>query len=277
MTEKAPNSRRNLDIAITRKFGQDGNLYDVRTLIANTIIGQILPDGGVKGGSSLKLRYGDIGTRFTTDLDAARAEELDAYIAQLEVALENGWNGFSGRVVAKEPAKPKNVPGEYIMLPFDIKLEYNNAAWLTVQFELGHDEIGDTDDPDYAISPDIVAIFEQLGFPAPKPIALIPISYQIAQKLHAVSAINNERAHDLIDLQLIIKNEKVDYAKTREVCQRLFESRKLQEWPPVIKKYENWDVLYHEQLRNLDVLQTADEAVEWANDLVLHVNFGLVN
>jgi len=242
--------------------------------MANTIIGQLLPDGAVKGGSSLKLRYGDKCTRFTTDLDAARAGELDTYVARLEVALEKGWNGFTGRVLPKEPAKPKSVPGEYIMLPFDIKLEYKNAAWLTVRFELGHDEVGDTDDPDYSISSDIIDVFKQLGFPAPEPIALMPIPHQIAQKLHAVSAANSERAHDLIDLQLIIKHEDVDYAKTRDTCQRLFKSRKQQPWPPTIIKGENWAVLYNDQLRNLDVLKTVDEAVIWVNELILRINTG---
>ena len=45
MSEKIPNSRRNLDISIDRIFGADGNQLQVRTLIANTIIGQLLPKG----------------------------------------------------------------------------------------------------------------------------------------------------------------------------------------------------------------------------------------
>lgn len=128
------------------------------------MIGLLLPDGVVKGGSSLKLRYGDKETRYTTDLDATRAEELDAYIRKLDDALREGWNGFTGRVVSRQPARPKNVPGEYIMQPFDIKLEYNHASWVTVQFELGHDEIGGTDKPDFWIAPEIVTMFEELGF-----------------------------------------------------------------------------------------------------------------
>lgn len=33
----------------------------------------MLPDGSVKGGSAIKMRLGDGATRFTTDLDIARA------------------------------------------------------------------------------------------------------------------------------------------------------------------------------------------------------------
>ena len=59
MSENIPNSRRNLDIAIERVFGKDKNVLQIRTVIANTIVGQLLPKGVVKGGSALKLRYGD--------------------------------------------------------------------------------------------------------------------------------------------------------------------------------------------------------------------------
>ncbi|MGV8083716.1 MAG: nucleotidyl transferase AbiEii/AbiGii toxin family protein [Coriobacteriia bacterium] len=268
MAAKTPNSRRNLDIAIERLFGEADDPLRVRKIIANTIVGQLLPKGAIKGGSALKLRYGDKVTRFTRDLDAARAEELETFIQELDAALAEGWNGFTGKVVRLQPAKPKNVPGEYIMQPFEIKMAYNGKSWLTVQLELGHDEIGDTDNPGYSISPDIVAVFEQLDLPAPKPVALMPIPHQIAQKLHAVSGENSERAHDLIDLQLILKNEDVDYPKTKEACRRLFNSRKLQEWPPVVVQGEGWDALYEGKLEDLDVLQSVNEAVGWVNALI---------
>ncbi|MDR0852816.1 MAG: nucleotidyl transferase AbiEii/AbiGii toxin family protein [Clostridiales Family XIII bacterium] len=269
---KIPNSRRNLDIAIDRVLGSSANTLQVRTVLANTIIGQLLPSGAVKGGSSLKLRYGDNATRFTRDLDTARSEDLSVFLEKLEGALKEGWNGFTGRIVPKDPATPKNVPDEYIMQPFEIKVTYNGKSWVTVPLEIGHDEIGDTTDPDYLISEDIVNLFEQLGFPAPKPIALLPIHHQIAQKLHAVSGEGSERAHDLIDLQVIEKNEKINYALTKEACLRLFESRKMQSWPPTIVKGTNWESLYDAQLLGLDALPNVDEAINWTNALIRTIN-----
>ena len=91
MSINAPNSRRNLDIAIDRIFKDQANPIQVRTIIANTIIAQLLPNGAVKGGSSLRLRYGDKATRFTRDLDTARAEELDEFLLKLEAALQEGY------------------------------------------------------------------------------------------------------------------------------------------------------------------------------------------
>lgn len=268
MAMKIPNSRRNLDRAIQRIFAPTDNALQIRTTMANAIIGQILPDGVVKGGSSLKLRYGNELTRFTTDLDMVRATEHDAFIEKLTLALRVGWNGFTGTVIAREPAKPKDVPTEYVMQPFDIKMSYNGSPWLTVRLEVGHDEVGDTDDPDHWISPDIVAIFEKLGFPAPAPIALMPVTHQVAQKLHGVSEPGSERVHDLIDLQLIARNEEIDYAGTKKACQRLFRARRIQGWPPIVVEGEGWDKLYADQPKKLDVLPSVVEAVAWVNQLI---------
>lgn len=77
---KRPNSRRNLDIAIERVAGRGPAFVQARTLMADAVVAQMLPDGAVKGGSALKLRFGDAGTRFSEDLDTARASCIDEYI-----------------------------------------------------------------------------------------------------------------------------------------------------------------------------------------------------
>lgn len=78
--------------------------------MANVIVGQMLPEGVVKGGSSLKLRFGDATTRFTTDLDAARVGTMENFRTSMDEALREGWEGFAGRLVEKDPAHPKGVP-----------------------------------------------------------------------------------------------------------------------------------------------------------------------
>lgn len=265
---KKPNSRRNLDTAINRLETNSEAGLQIRSVIANTIVGQMLPEGVIKGGSSLKFRFGNISTRFTKDLDVARGIELDKYIDKLDESLKDGWEGFTGRIVKIDPPAPPNVPGEYIMQPFEVKLSYINKSWLTVPLEIGHDEIGDTKQPDYYISQDTIELFRQLGFADPKPIALVSVEHQIAQKLHALSSVSSERAHDLIDLQLLEKYEEINLVKLKEACQRLFASRKLQEWPPEIVKGEGWDTLYSSQLNDLDVLENVDDAVTWVNQFI---------
>jgi hypothetical protein len=41
---KVPNSKRNLDMALQRLYGAGANLVQVRMAMANTIVGQMLPD-----------------------------------------------------------------------------------------------------------------------------------------------------------------------------------------------------------------------------------------
>jgi hypothetical protein len=99
---KIPNSRRNLDLALERLHGRGRKAQQARTSMANAIVGQLLPRGVVKGGSALRLRYGYANTRFTTDLDAARDEDLEIFIDELAASLESGWNGFTGTITERE-------------------------------------------------------------------------------------------------------------------------------------------------------------------------------
>lgn len=47
-----PNSKRNLDMAIRRMGSTDEDYVRNRTVIANAVVGQMLPNGAVKGGSN---------------------------------------------------------------------------------------------------------------------------------------------------------------------------------------------------------------------------------
>lgn len=266
---KRPNSRANLDKAIDRLCAAGGDdPVRIKRLLASAIVGQMLPDGAAKGGNALKIRFGKDATRFSRDLDTARASSLEEYVSRLEDALDKGWNGFTGAVVPREPASPKGVPTAYIMQPFDIKLAYGGKSWMTLPLEVGHNEIGDANDPELVMPAEAAEILAGLGFPAPGPVPCMRLEHQVAQKLHAVSSPDSDRAHDLIDLQITVEKGGINYSKTKTTCMRLFEYRQEQLWPPIIEKGENWDSLYAEQAKGLNVLPTVDEAVSWANDLV---------
>ena len=140
---RPPNSKVNLDRAIQRLYGTGARFVEYRSIIANTIVGQFLPDGVVKGGSALKLRYGCQATRMTTDFDTAYRTNIDQFIEDVRKGLSVGWGDFTGEVVRRPPAKPVGIPAEYVMQPFDVKLKYRNAPWCTVNLEAGYDEIGD--------------------------------------------------------------------------------------------------------------------------------------
>lgn len=264
----APKSRRFLDIAIDKLGDKYGDPMRIRRAIASTVVAQMLPGGVIKGGSALKLRYGNKMTRFTKDVDAARDMDSLAYIEAFRTRLAAGWNGFTGRIVPQEPPHPEGVPECYIMEPFAVKLDYLTKPWLTVDFELGHNEIGDADVCDETLSEDIVKAFEELGFPKPTPVRLMTVEYQLAQKIHAATEPGNDRARDLVDIQVMVENSAVDYDKLKKLCERIFSYRKRHTWPARFFVGANWPEMYSEARGDIPALPTVEEAIAWANDFI---------
>jgi hypothetical protein len=235
----------------------------------------MLPPGVVKGGTAMKLRVGEAGSRFTPDLDVARAASLtlEVYLGELGDRLAEGWGGFTGTVTELDGPQPTGVPEEYVMQPFEIRLAYRSRHWLTVPFELGRDEIGSTSRVELRIADDIVEMFETLGLDRPAPIPLLAIDHQVAQKLHACTSVNpktggNERAHDLVDLQILEQEEEIDFAALGATAERLFAARRSHRWPPTVVAYDGWATIYAEAADGLEVIDNVDDAVEWANDFI---------
>lgn len=266
--DKRPSSRVNLDRAIMRLYGGDARYVEIRSIVANAVVGQFLTDGVVKGGSALRLRYGIQASRVTVDFDTARGGDVESFVASISEGLRNGWSGFSGEVVRRKAAAPKDVPEQYVMLPFDVKLKYMRQPWCTVRLEVGYDEIGDAREADEFISDEVRGIFRALCLEEPKPIPLMTLAHQVAQKLHGVSEPGSGRAHDLVDLQLIFARSSVDVREVRRIAERLFANRRRQPWPPKVEKGQGWDSLYSAAAGGLDVLPSCDEAVAWVNELV---------
>ena len=269
--DNPPNSKVNLDRAIQRIYGTGAKYVEIRSMIANTVVGQFLPEGVVKGGSALRLRYGLANTRVTVDFDTAHRNRLEDFIGTIASGLKAGWSGFSGDVVKREPARPRDVPAQYVMQPFDVKLHYRRRPWCTVRLEVGYDEIGDAQFADERISSDVLDIFKNLCLETPKPIPLMPLPHQVAQKLHGLSDPGGGRAHDLVDLQLIFAHDGIDLKETRRIAERLFANRRRQAWPPTVVKGDNWQTLYDDAKGLIDVLPSVDEAITWANALIARI------
>lgn len=272
----APNSRRNLDEAIKRLAARHGDLpLRIRDVLANTVVAQMLPECAVKGGSGIKLRLGDVGTRFTTDLDVARSNSLDSFEEALQERLRLGWEGFSGRSVRGRAAQPKGVPAQYVMQPFAIKLAYKSKPWCTVQLEVGHNEIGDADEVEYVLASDVSDMFVELGFPRPRPIPLMALHHQIAQKLHALTEPGSMRAHDLIDLQILSARTDLEFTRIRAACERLFVYRNMQPWPSFVHVAPGWCEAYEMQSYGLPVYSDIDDAIVWINELIAKISGSL--
>jgi hypothetical protein len=105
-------------------------------------------------------------------------------------------------------------------------------------------------------------------------VPLISLEHQIAQKLHGASGLSehNQRAHDLIDLQVMMQTEKIDLGTVLKICRRLFAQRRMQPWPTFIKARESWPEIYNAQKMNLNVLPTVEDAVAWTNRLIERID-----
>ncbi len=141
-----------------------------------------------------------------------------------------------------------------------------------MKLELGHNEIGDADDPVYHLADDIAQLFADAGLPDPAPIPLMRADHQNAQKLHACTDPGNERAHDLVDLQLLVAAEELDLVQVRATSVRLFNYRQAQPWPPTVVATPTWSGIYDEAATGLEVRANVAAAVDWANDFVSRID-----
>ena len=266
---KPPHNVAFLERAIRKSVDTDENGVRLRTMMANVIVGQFLDGAVMRGGGSLKLRYGGAIMRYTMDFDAARSVAESEFVERFTSRLAVGWNGFSGRLVKMPKAHPRNVPEAYVMQPFEVKLTYKDRAWCTVTLEVSYNEVGDADEFDLVpLNDELKATFANLGLAEPRPVPLMRIPHQIAQKLHGATDAKSIRAQDLIDLQLIMAHEAVDLCEVKQICERVFSNRKAQAWPPMLKVTDEWRMAYDKTKGGLDVLSSCDEACSWLNDLI---------
>lgn len=266
-----PPHRRSLEQRLRNTAGDGRAFTRVRTTMALVVVSQMLPDGAVKGGTAMAFRLG-MRARFTRDLDAGGIMSLETFTADLEDALASGWAGFTGRLIALAPPAPRGVPDAYVMRPFDVKLSYQGQSWCTIRFELGQIEIPDAEATTAVIAPELVALFTDVGLPAPNAVPVLAAEHQIAQKLHAVSSPGSDRARDLVDLQLLVRSDGLDPARAAEICRRTFAFRRSQPWPPAIEARPSWRELYAAAAEGLPALPTVDEAVGGVNDLITTID-----
>lgn len=235
-------------------------------IIANIIVGQMLPASAVRGGTGLKIRFGDLNTRASRDLDVAHLGDLQEFIEEFRNNLSIGWNGFTGQLLlSKKESNPKDIPLDYVTVTVYVKLQFQGSEWLRQEIDLGHDEIGDTLDPDLEIPDELADWFEISGLPRPSPIPVIKVHHQIAQKIHALASDPQERIHDLVDLQVIFDKFEVDQILTSETCKRLFKSRKTIGWPPFISALPNSETSYLDAADETKAKSNLVDAIAWLN------------
>jgi hypothetical protein len=219
----------------------------------------------VKGGSSLELRRGIADSRTSKDLDTVARLDVAEVHELLADAGEDGWEGFTAIFTAPEeidvpgmPVKPRR---------FVAKLSYHGQPFASVPIEVSMVEAGNTERFDAVVS-DALAL---VGVPASVTVPCMTVPWQIAQKLHACTAVlpapkTNDRAHDLVDLQLLeALLADAELQQTRHACVAVFEARAQQPWPPTIRPPSHWSAIYERALEGLDHLNLAETVAAAAN------------
>ena len=103
---KPPHNVIYLERALRAMAQTDDSLIRLRRTLANVIAGQFLDGAVMRGGGSLKLRYGEQATRYTLDFDASRKIGEEAFIERYNASLSVGWSLFSGRLVRAPKPRP---------------------------------------------------------------------------------------------------------------------------------------------------------------------------
>lgn len=219
----------------------------------------------VKGGVSLELRRGIAESRTSKDLDTVIRGDIDDVHDRLADAGTEGWEGFTTvftpPVAFEVPALASNA------YRFTAKVAYLRKPFVSVPIEVSPVEAGNADTYD-SVSSEALAL---VGLPNSGAVPCMTLPWQIAQKIHACTdpveePRTNDRAHDLVDLQLLealLADEPLD--KTRAACVAVFAARGKHGWPPSLVAFPHWRPIYTRALEGLEELGLAahvDAAVE---------------
>jgi hypothetical protein len=231
----------------------------VAQFAATLVDGQGAPLLLVKGGSSLELRRGIVDSRTSKDLDTVVRQDIAAVRDRLADAGEIGWEGFTAVFT---PPEEIEIPGLPIKARrFTAKLSYRGKPFASVPIEVSAVEAGNADQFD-ALTSEALAL---VGVTTDVTVPCMTLPWQIAHKVHAVSAVLpkpkvNDRAHDLVDLQLLeALIADADLSDTRSACCAVFEARAQHSWPPAVVVMPHWPPVYVCALEGLGHLDRVEK------------------
>jgi hypothetical protein len=211
------------------------------------------------------------------DLTIPNEMLADHFTVFLDRAFAHGWGPFTAVLGEADDYRPDHVPEAYVVRRYRASLSYGRdiKPWTTIAVEVGRDEVGGVRGASPLLDGGFIDLFRALGLPDPLPVPVFPIDYQVAQKLHACADTTrpNYRAHDLIDLQLLL--EKTPRSERRalllEAVVDTFRYRQTQ-WPVTVVRHPGWETIYAAALEGVTGVETdLDIAIAWANELITDI------
>jgi hypothetical protein len=213
----------------------------IQNELGNSILAQMLPGGVViKGGGSLALRYPPKEVRYTSDLDLVYKQSLDEFMSNFKENLEVGWGNFKGNLIDRGETESINMPYDKKMTPLNVKLTYKDKPFMTVEIDAVSQVFDEVDSAQIVRNSLGNSLFEEIVLPIPADSKLMSLENQLAQKIQALANPNQERSHDLIDIQTILTmdRENIDFKKFSVCLRREFKLNKIN-YPLNIEQISN--------------------------------------
>lgn len=120
----------------------------------------------------------------------------------------------------------------------EVKLFYRDRSWATLKLEVAQRESGKINAETVAAIP-----LDEFGLLGPEAVPCLSTRFQIAQKIHAVTAQfedrHNDRFRDLIDL-ILLRDISEDREAIRAACIEIFDVRAKHAWPPELVIQYGW-------------------------------------
>lgn len=279
--ESSPSNLRALRDRLTATAKREGVVFGrlqqhVGVLVVAQFFTELRDSSGgpvllVKGGASLELRRGIAQSRTSKDLDTVIRGDIVAVHDQLAEAGARGWEGFTATFTPPMAFEvPSLTTNPY---RFTAKLSYRGKPFVSAPIEVSPIEAGNADAYDEVGS----SALSLVGLPDSEAVPCMTLPWQIAQKIHACTEPvdaprTNDRAHDLVDLQLLEALVDADaLAPVRGACVEVFAARAGHSWPPIAQARPHWGPIYARSLEGLEDLNLApdvDAAIEHVQQFI---------
>lgn len=183
----------------------------------------------LKGGLAIELRL-RTRARATKDVDVVFLGLPGEMLEALDAAFEHPYGDFTFVRGDRHELGPH-------AHRFDVRLSYQTRGWATVRLEVSAEGAAYNPEPVRAIG---LGDFKLSG---PDEVNCLPMRYQIAQKLHAVTerppGRENTRFRDLVDL-LLLRGLIEDPRGVARACEETFSRRGTHAWPPDLVVPPGW-------------------------------------
>jgi len=285
---KEPHSIGVLNSWISRVENELDSFYQNRVswLIATTIVTaklqQVLNESKesrflLKGGTLLQHKLG-LEARSTRDLDGLVRGDIDTFFAATNELMREPWGSITfmlGEVELIETPNKITKPRR-----FEISLLLHGQVWRKIKVEISSDEGLAGTAPEEFPAPSLAGF----GLPTPDHLIGLAMSYQIAQKIHAVTSPHNppeqinERARDVVDLLLLRQlAEATGKPTTTEISVAIKDTfnvraqeaatlgRPIHTWPAKISHYPHWKTDYTTAAQSAGVSTPINEAITQVN------------